>query len=424
MSASAGGDHVDRGQRHRHRGGRARRRAGRSCSCIPASASIPPRPCSTRSPRRARVIAPIASGLRRARNCRRASSTVDDLAYFYLDLLDAARSRATCSWSASSLGGWIAAEIAVKIDRAAVAARAGQCGRHQGRRPRDPRHRRHLSLMPDRSSTRSPISIPTPASATTRACRRQTCWPPRATARPRARYAWSPYMHNPKLKSRLHRIRIPTLLLWGTADRILSESIRPRAIARRSRARASRPIERAGHFPHLEQPEEFARRVLAFAGTARTAARARDLRRLAMQVYQFTEQPYTRRLERPQRLAARQPAEPQDAIPKIAADLFHRYYDEWLIADELGYDIMVNEHHQTATCMSSTVIVGAVGAGAADQARAPPGARLSDRPPARSAALRRGARHHRRDLARPPRHGLHQGRAVRVRRRRTRTRSA
>ena len=24
-------------------------------------------------------------------------------------------------------------------------------------------------------------------------------------------------------------------------------------------------IERAGHFPHLEQPEEFARRVLAFA---------------------------------------------------------------------------------------------------------------------------------------------------------------
>ena len=44
--------------------------------------------------------------------------------------------------------------------------------------------------------------------------------------------------------------------------------------------------------------------------------------------------------------------------PKIAGDLFHRYYDEWKIADELGYNIMVNEHHQTATCMSSTVIVG------------------------------------------------------------------
>jgi pimeloyl-ACP methyl ester carboxylesterase len=26
------------------------------------------------------------------------------------------------------------------------------------------------------------------------------------------------------------------------------------------------PIARAGHYPHLEQPQEFARRVLAFAG--------------------------------------------------------------------------------------------------------------------------------------------------------------
>jgi len=31
------------------------------------------------------------------------------------------------------------------------------------------------------------------------------------------------YMHDPKLKARLHRIRVPTLLLWGTADRILSQ---------------------------------------------------------------------------------------------------------------------------------------------------------------------------------------------------------
>ena len=35
-----------------------------------------------------------------------------------------------------------------------------------------------------------------------------------------ARYGWSPYMHDPKLKGRLHRIRVPTLVLWGAADRI------------------------------------------------------------------------------------------------------------------------------------------------------------------------------------------------------------
>src|SRR5437667_7062815 len=76
-----------------------------------------------------------------------------------------------------------------------------------------------------------------------------------------------------------------------------------------------------------------------------------------MRVYQITEQPYypiwndhngsqsvnylKRKLD-----------------PKIACDLLHRYYDEWMLADELGLDIMLNEHHQTATCMSSTCIVG------------------------------------------------------------------
>jgi len=76
-----------------------------------------------------------------------------------------------------------------------------------------------------------------------------------------------------------------------------------------------------------------------------------------MKVYHFTEQPYpdawkdhggSLRVNLPNR----------KCDPAIAADLLHRYYDEWLLADELGYDIMLNEHHQTATCMSSTVIVG------------------------------------------------------------------
>jgi alkanesulfonate monooxygenase SsuD/methylene tetrahydromethanopterin reductase-like flavin-dependent oxidoreductase (luciferase family) len=76
-----------------------------------------------------------------------------------------------------------------------------------------------------------------------------------------------------------------------------------------------------------------------------------------MKVYHFTEQPYpdawkdhggSLRVNLPNR----------KCDPAIAAGLLHRYYDEWLLADELGYDIMLNEHHQTATCMSSTVIVG------------------------------------------------------------------
>jgi alkanesulfonate monooxygenase SsuD/methylene tetrahydromethanopterin reductase-like flavin-dependent oxidoreductase (luciferase family) len=76
-----------------------------------------------------------------------------------------------------------------------------------------------------------------------------------------------------------------------------------------------------------------------------------------MRVYHFTEQPYppawndhggSLRVNLPNR----------KCDPKLAADLYHRFYDEWLLADELGFDIMLNEHHQTATCMSSTVVVG------------------------------------------------------------------
>ena len=40
--------------------------------------------------------------------------------------------------------------------------------------------------------------------------------------------------------------------------------------------------------------------------------------------------------------------------PAVAADLYHRYLDEWALADELGLDIMVNEHHSTATCLTAS----------------------------------------------------------------------
>ena len=35
--------------------------------------------------------------------------------------------------------------------------------------------------------------------------------------------------------------------------------------------------------------------------------------------------------------------------PQVGADLYHRYLDEWALCDELGINIMTNEHHATAT---------------------------------------------------------------------------
>lgn len=76
-----------------------------------------------------------------------------------------------------------------------------------------------------------------------------------------------------------------------------------------------------------------------------------------MRVYQFSEQPYYPAWnDHDGSLRVNLPNNKCD--PKIAADLFHRYYDEYALCDELGLDIMLNEHHQTATCMSAAVIVG------------------------------------------------------------------
>jgi alkanesulfonate monooxygenase SsuD/methylene tetrahydromethanopterin reductase-like flavin-dependent oxidoreductase (luciferase family) len=37
--------------------------------------------------------------------------------------------------------------------------------------------------------------------------------------------------------------------------------------------------------------------------------------------------------------------------PAKGADLYHMYLDLWCAADDLGLEVMVNEHHQTATCV-------------------------------------------------------------------------
>ena len=37
--------------------------------------------------------------------------------------------------------------------------------------------------------------------------------------------------------------------------------------------------------------------------------------------------------------------------PEVAHELYNRYLDLWCACDEIGLEIMLNEHHQTATCM-------------------------------------------------------------------------
>jgi pimeloyl-ACP methyl ester carboxylesterase len=76
-------------------------------------------------------------------------------------------------------------------------------------------------------------------------------------------YAWHPYMYNPQLKRWLGRIRVPTLMLWGAGDRVVTPDY-GRAYSRLIPGARFEVIEEAGHHPELEQPERFAKRVAAF----------------------------------------------------------------------------------------------------------------------------------------------------------------
>ena len=79
-------------------------------------------------------------------------------------------------------------------------------------------------------------------------------------------FGWSPYMYNPKLAGRLHRIRIQTLVLWGASDRVAPAAYGS-AFANRIPGARFDLVENAGRFPHVEQPAELARRIAEFAGT-------------------------------------------------------------------------------------------------------------------------------------------------------------
>jgi pimeloyl-ACP methyl ester carboxylesterase len=212
----------------------------------------------------ARVIAPTHPGFGGS-ELPHGMRTVDDLSYFYLDLLDQLDLRDVMLVGVS-FGAWIAAEIAVKstarLSRLVMANAVGvKIGTRETRDIADifaltEQDYLEIAYCDPNVGRRDYKSLPEGEA--------------RAAARAReaaARFAWSPYFHNPRLKSRLHRIRIPTLFLWGVRDRMVGEAYGRAYCALVPGARFE-TIAQAGHFPHQEQPVEFAERVLAFGDLA------------------------------------------------------------------------------------------------------------------------------------------------------------
>jgi alkanesulfonate monooxygenase SsuD/methylene tetrahydromethanopterin reductase-like flavin-dependent oxidoreductase (luciferase family) len=71
-----------------------------------------------------------------------------------------------------------------------------------------------------------------------------------------------------------------------------------------------------------------------------------------MKIWQFSEQAYHPAFQAPGVMRVTLPQHLCD--PREAGRLLNRYLDEYMLADELGINIMVNEHHAAATCMSTS----------------------------------------------------------------------
>ena len=188
--------------------------------------------------------------------------TVHDLAYLYLDLLER-QDFGKVTLAGSSLGGWIALEICVRclerIDRLVLIDSVGL--KFGGREERDIAD--IYALASEEVLRRSFFDPARMAPDYARLSDDELT----AIARDRqatALYGWRPYMHNPGLRQWLHRVSVPTLVIWGENDGVVTQDYGHKLCRSLPNSRFE-AIREAGHYPQIERPDEVADAIGRFA---------------------------------------------------------------------------------------------------------------------------------------------------------------
>jgi pimeloyl-ACP methyl ester carboxylesterase len=185
--------------------------------------------------------------------------TIGDLAFFYADLLDQLDLRGV-HLVGHSLGGWAALELAIRNDtRLRSLTLAGAAGiRVEG-------------------VGRGDMYIATPvelgkllfATAAHQEAIAQAEEDPERIALitknrvGSAKLTWHPRLYDPRLAKWLHRVKLPTLVLWGDSDRVIPP-VHADAFARLIPQATIVTIRDCGHLSDIERPAEFAGAVAAF----------------------------------------------------------------------------------------------------------------------------------------------------------------
>jgi pimeloyl-ACP methyl ester carboxylesterase len=209
--------------------------------------------------RRFEIVAPSSPGFGRSPRPEEVSK-VYDLVHLYLELLE--RLGGTAGVIGFSFGGWLAAEIAAsschRIEKLVLVDALGVkiSGRETpdildifNTHPRDvTRARWHdpARFAPDFNAMSDDELVQHARN------REALCL-----------YGWTPYMYNPQLPRWLARINVPTLVVWGERDGIVTPAY-GRAYSALVPAARFLTIAAAGHHPEIEQPRAFADAVLTF----------------------------------------------------------------------------------------------------------------------------------------------------------------
>lgn len=191
---------------------------------------------------------------------------VDDIAYVYLDLIED-MGLTDVILVGVSFGGWIAAELATKgtgrFSKLVLIDTVG--AKFSDRETRDIADVFATTIedipglfFSDRDKAMSALGQldfkSMPEESVLRFARNREAM---------VLYGWAPTLFNPKLRGRLHRIRIPTLVLWGSDDKVVAPSYGRRFADEIDGARFEE-IGGAGHYGYLEKPAAFADAIGAF----------------------------------------------------------------------------------------------------------------------------------------------------------------
>jgi pimeloyl-ACP methyl ester carboxylesterase len=192
----------------------------------------------------------------------------EDVVFWLLDLLPALELDRPPVLLGCGLGGWLAAEFAVRYpERLSGLVLVDAYGiQVPGALAED-----EFALPP---SLLRPLLFTDPESEVARSTVPDVDPPDRAEAAiharvAAARLAWQ-FPYDPKLRSRLARARLPALVIWGEQDRLVPVA-HAHAYAEALPDARLVVLPGVGHFPYLEAPDAFASAVVGFLAPLPTA---------------------------------------------------------------------------------------------------------------------------------------------------------